>query len=251
MITTSTKSKFLTRLENHLRGSGYRQVGTTDLGYWIGNTRVPTAVETTLLDLTFYEESYKGYQLVIVGWHRQTCDVFDVHGQPFASRSNHQLEESMVAFKSEPKIDSTYEAYAWKIDHPTADIPNLAWAFQFASIKGVFLTTDLNKTLVKAKKKVDLLDSIQQILPELIDISHEKFKATSTSIRDLAVYNAVVGDQVFIQAHGRLRKGIVVGTTGSRFIVGYVTPSNHQELKYKTLHVYDMYTQGNSSKGNP
>ena len=54
-------------------------------------------------------------------------------------------------------------------------------------------------------------------------------------------YNAVIGDQVFIQGHGRLRKGLIVETTGSRFVVAYVTPSNHHDLKYKTLPLSRLY----------
>jgi hypothetical protein len=78
----------------------------------------------------------------------------------------------------------------------------------------------------------------------LIEISTIQFKKGSTDIREFIPYNAHIGDEVFIQAHGRLRKGIIVETTGSRFVVGYVTPSNHRELKYKTLALPDIYVQG-------
>jgi hypothetical protein len=43
-----------------------------------------------------------------------------------------------------------------------------------------------------------------------------------------------------------LRKGIVVDTTGSRFIVADVTPSNHIDLKYKTLPLSRLYKKENA-----
>ena len=53
-------------------------------------------------------------------------------------------------------------------------------------------------------------------------------------------YNLFVGDSVWFMAFGRVRNGIIVDTTGSRFVVGYVTPSNRSELKYKILSMSQM-----------
>ena len=75
---------------------------------------------------------------------------------------------------------------------------------------------------------------------QLISIANERM-AYFSNMSDFTPYNAVVNDQVFIQGHGRLRKGVVVETTGSRFIVAYVTPSNHNDLKYKTLPLSRLY----------
>jgi hypothetical protein len=91
-----------------------------------------------------------------------------------------------------------------------------------------------------ARKKLDIEDKLVQVLPTLISIAPIRWNGGFTHNSEFTPYNAVVGDQVFIQAHGRLRKGIIVETTGRRFIVGYVTPSNHYDLKTKTLSLSEM-----------
>ena len=54
-------------------------------------------------------------------------------------------------------------------------------------------------------------------------------------------YNVIVGDFVYIPAFGKLRKGKVIKTSGSKFVVGYVTPSNHKQVKYKTLPLQGLF----------
>jgi hypothetical protein len=83
----------------------------------------------------------------------------------------------------------------------------------------------------------DLVSAISNLRDELISIADERVSSYHTK----NPYNINVGDQVFIQAHGRLRKGKIVSTTGSRFIVGYLTPSNHSDLKYKTLRLDNLW----------
>ena len=96
---------------------------------------------------------------------------------------------------------------------------------------------DATKTIKKCQKKLDLLSQIVNVRDELISISTERAGSYDTK----NPYNINVGDQVFIQAHGRLRKGKIVSTTGSRFIVVYLTPSNHSDLKYKTLRLDNLW----------
>jgi hypothetical protein len=241
-MTTATDEKtiYLTRLKKYFSGNGFDKAGESHLTSWIGRKRLAHPVEMTLKDISYHEETYKGFQIVIVGWHRDVRDVFDANGNHITT----QNDSPEVASKGEPTDWSEYWAYAWYIDEHTNHQPDLPYASWGAVLKGVFASPDFNVTLKKVKKRLDSLDKINQVRQRLIEISTVKFNTTSTSIRDFVPYNAHIGDEVFIQAHGRLRKGIIVETTGSRFVVGYVTPSNHRELKYKTLGLPDIYVQG-------
>lgn len=49
------------------------------------------------------------------------------------------------------------------------------------------------------------------------------------------------GDLALVQAFGRLRNVVVVGTTGKSIVVAYVTPSNPFEYKLKTVPVDHLY----------
>lgn len=243
-MTTATDEKtiYLTRLKKYFSSNGFDKSGETVISTWWGRKRLAHPVEETLKEISYHEETYKGFQIVIVGWHRDFRDIFDVNGNQFPLRS---VDEPEIASKSEPTEVNEYWAYAWHIDEHTnhqTDLPYSSWG---AVVKGNFGSPKLTSTLNKAKKKLDSLDKIYQVLPRLIEISSIKFNRGLTDIQEFIPYNLFVGDEVFIQAHGRLRKGIIVETTGSRFVVGYVTPSNHHELKYKTLSLSFIYVQEN------
>jgi hypothetical protein len=237
---TDTKTIYLTRLQKYFKGNGFDKSGESLLTYWVRNKRLPNVVEMTLQEISYHEETYKGFQLVIVGWHRELRDVFDANGNHITTQNT----SPEVASKGEPKDWAEYWAYAWHIDEHTNHQPDLPYASYGAVVKGVFGSSEFNTTLKKTKKRLDSLDKIYSVRQRLIEISTIQFKKGSTDIREFIPYNAHIGDEVFIQAHGRLRKGIIVETTGSRFVVGYVTPSNHRELKYKTLALPDIYVQG-------
>jgi hypothetical protein len=55
------------------------------------------------------------------------------------------------------------------------------------------------------------------------------------------IYNALIGDVVALRAFGRVRLGKIVKLTGSRFVVAYMTPSNSQDVHYKTLPLNYIY----------
>ena len=80
-------------------------------------------------------------------------------------------------------------------------------------------------------KKIDILADVKSAQTEINLINNDRVYGSDVE----TPYNVLVGDHVFVQAFGRLRNGVVVKTTGGKFIVGYSTPSNQKELKYKTL----------------
>ena len=90
-----------------------------------------------------------------------------------------------------------------------------------------------------AKKKLDLRAKVDAVKDDLIATSNDRMVRNS----GVNPYNAQIGDQPFIQAFGRLRRGKIVDTVGSRFIVAYCTPSNTDELKYKALPLSQLWVE--------
>ncbi|CAB4179378.1 hypothetical protein UFOVP1033_103 [uncultured Caudovirales phage] len=207
---------------------------------WLGTKRFDSRIEIDVLPNTYYEEEYKGHALIIQGSHSKWNTIFDKNGMPFTWTP----DKSEIATRGEAVNRDVYSAWAWRIGDPT-DVKELQWNSQYAIIRGSHSSDNLAKTIKGAKKRLDLEAKIVAVLDQLISITNERMDY-ARDMSEYTPYNALVNDQVFIQGHGRLRKGIIVETTGSRFIVAYVTPSNHSDLKYKTLPLSRMYRKENA-----
>jgi hypothetical protein len=142
------------------------------------------------------------------------------------------------------QFNTIFYAWAWRIDGVGVNEP-LKWNSEHAVICGSHSSDKIEKTIKLAKKRIDLEAKIVAVQDQLIAMADERM-AYSMDMSKYTPYNAVINDQVFIQGHGRLRKGLIVDTTGSRFIVAYVTPSNHHDLKYKTLPLSRLYRKENA-----
>ncbi len=208
---------------------------------WLGTKRFDSMIEIDVLPNTYYEEEYKGHALIIQGSHSKWNTIFDKNGMPFTSQPDFATD---IASRGEAVSRDVYSAWAWRIGDPT-DVKELQWNSQYAIICGSHSSDNLAKTIKGAKKRLDLEAKIVAVLDQLISITNERMDY-ARDMSEYTPYNALVNDQVFIQGHGRLRKGIIVETTGSRFIVAYVTPSNHSDLKYKTLPLSRMYRKENA-----
>jgi hypothetical protein len=209
--------------------------GSTHHSTWIRNKRFEKMIEIKQLPNTYQEIEYKGHSIIVQGIHHQWCDIFDVGGNQFTLVP----PASEIATRGELQFMTTYHAWAWRINGVGADKP-LNWNSEHAVICGSHSTDKIEKTIKLAKKRIDLEAKIVAVRDQLIAMANERMTYAS-NMSDFTPYNAVIGDQVFIQGHGRLRKGIIVDTTGSRFIVAYVTPSNNDDLKYKTLPLSRLY----------
>jgi hypothetical protein len=144
---------------------------------------------------------------------------------------NYLADNQISGYANDVKSFTYYEGMAYEIGGQGDSQQNLNWLGELALLYMYGGDTNQNKVIKKCQKKLDLLSQIKDVRDELISIANERIGSYETK----NPYNTNVGDQVFIQAHGRLRKGKIVSTTGSRFNVGYLTPSNHNDLKYKTL----------------
>lgn len=208
----------------------------TNYSHWLGAKRLESMVEVRTTPNTYYEEEYKGHALIIQGLHSTWNTIFDKNGMPFTSQPDFATD---IASRGEAVNRDVYVAWAWRIGEPT-DTSLLEWNSQYAVICGSHTSDSLAKTIKNAKKRLDLEAKLVAVKDQLISMAGERMSYFA-NMSDFNPYNAGVNDEVFIQGHGRLRKGIIVETTGSRFIVGYVTPSNNKDLKYKTLPLSRLY----------
>jgi hypothetical protein len=209
-------------------------VGTTFTTTWCGRrTRLPYVAEVTQLEREYIREEYEGFELIITKSSWKYQEIFDSEGNPFRSP---MVEGSQIAGRGKEQFLTEYLAFAWEIKDYYFDAElNTPHAFEFSVLAGLGISDSYEKTRKTATKKLDTLKKIKDVLPRLIEICDERLLIGHDEKEKYRPFNVLVGDEVFVQAHGRKRKGIVVGTTGSRFIVGYVTPANHRDLKYKTL----------------
>ena len=233
-MTTQTKTKdsfYLERLKTKFNsGEAYWSVGETSNLIWQPHTRnkFDLLTQSKLVNLTFNEQTYKGFQLITIGFNYEFRTVLDLNGN---TTDSYLADDQIGGYMNDVKSFVYYESIAYEIGGVGDNQQNLQWLGSGASLYMYGGDTDQNKTIKKCQKKLDLLSQIKDVRDELISIADERISSYDTK----NPYNINVGDQVFIQAHGRLRKGKIVSTTGSRFNVGYLTPSNHSDLKYKTL----------------
>lgn len=233
-------SFYLDRLKNcyNKKANGYEVVkGKIAYSRHDGTQkRLTNVVELTLTDRTYQEESYRGFQLVIVGWEYSYRTVFKHDGNTFDYPSE-IVSNTDIGSYGEFESTTHFRAYAWEIGTDYDNVTELDWTYAGAEIAGICKTNSAIKTLSSAKKKLDVRAKVVEQRERLISIVNDRiYYENSTN-----PYNALVGEEVYIQAHGRLRKGVIVDTTGSRFIIGYVTPSNHKDIRWKTLPLSQLW----------
>jgi hypothetical protein len=243
-MTTQTitgDSFYLKRLKTKFNnGNGYWSVGDTGTSIWQPHARnkFDVLTEHKLVDITFDEQTYKNFQLILIGFHYEFRTVLDLNGN---TSSSYLSDSDIGGYMNDVRSFVFYESIAYEIGGVGDNNQELNWLGQVATLYMYGGDTDPNKTIKKCQKRLDLLSQLVSVRSELISISNERASSYETK----NPYNINVGDQVFIQAHGRLRKGKIVSTTGSRFIVGYLTPSNHDDLKYKTLRLDSLWIPAN------
>lgn len=239
-MTTQTKTKdsfYLERLKTKFNsGEAYWSVGETNTSIWQPHTRnkFDLFTQTKLIDITFDEQTYKGFQLIIIGFNYEFRTVLDLNGN---TTDSYLADSEIGGYANDVRSFVYYESIAYEIGGVGDTRQNLNWLGEVATLYLYGGDTNQDKVIKKCHKKLDLLSQIKNVKDELISIADERISSYET----INPYNIHVGDQVFIQAHGRLRKGKIVSTTGSRFVVGYLTPSNSYDLKYKTLRLDSLW----------
>ena len=240
MTTTiqSTDSFYVERLKNMFSQKHFDKIGDTHNSYWCNRqrTRLPLFTQHTIVDLTFDEQEYRGFQLIVVGWHYELRPVLDLLGN---TSKEYLQDDEIGGYSKDVEYSTTYLAYAWEIGGQFDSVTDLNWLAQGSAVSGIGCSNSLVKTSKVGMKKIDILADVKSAQTEINLINGDRVYGGDVE----TPYNVLVGDQVFIQAFGRLRNGVIVKTTGGRFIVGYSTPSNPRELKYKTLPLSQLYVR--------
>jgi len=135
------------------------------------------------------------------------------------------------------KTRISFNSYVWQVGGVFDELTNLAWLGQGVISTGHGATT-YERAIKKIRKRVDLLSEVYAHKEELraLSISYRGRIANANPL-----YNALIGDVVAIRAFGRTRLGKIVKLVGSRFVVAYMTPSNAQDVHYKTLPLSQIY----------
>lgn len=227
-MTTLTDSFYLERLKKYFDAHYSHGLGKPYYRSAIRGMKWESVHETILEGFEYHEETYKEFQVVYVTRRYRVRQVFDQYANPLDYNAGFNI--TSISSYGEPRIIKESMVYAYDL---TTDRGNdeLTWISDGAVIDGSCGSVAIDNTRKKALKQLDLVYQLRQVKDQLIALCDERIFH-----RDCVnPYNILVGDQLFIQAHGRLRKGLVIATTGSRFVVGYVTPSNHADLKYKIV----------------
>ena len=233
------ESFYIERLRNCIEHSGDpydHEIGHKSFTHWIGYTDMHKPQQIWIDRYEYHEEEYKGFQIVVIAKHYKHQDLFDKSGNLITGRSWDQDDIGSFGVEND-YID--YLALAYEIGSPEDQVVNLSNRFQFSILNGIGVANSLEKTFKKARKSLEIRALIKPLRPELISMSHQHLFRTKATVP----YNASIGDHVFVQAFGRLRKGIIVATTGSRFIVAYLTPSNSRDLKWKSLPLSQLFIE--------
>lgn len=132
------------------------------------------------------------------------------------------------------------QAFLWQVGTPYDTLNQLGWHYQgcITTMFGRSLTS-LEVTLKKAYKKADFYEKLYSHKDELMKLA--RTNTPHVWHNSSPIFNARVNDVVRIRAFGKARLGKVISTTGSRFVVGYMTPSNNLEVHYKTLPLMYIY----------
>jgi hypothetical protein len=239
-MTTQTKDNFYLERFKKLadRSDLYLSKGSKHRTLWdqiSSRKRLPYLTEYFVNDVVYHEQDYLGFQLIVMEHKFDIKTVLDKTGQP---TTDHWLDEAEISGYIDHQTGSLFRAYAWEIGNSTYDaITELNWLGQGAVITSFGGSNSLTKTIKTAQKKLKLLAEVKNVRDVLIKIADERLNYNEAT----NPFNVVVGDQVWVDAHGRKRKGVITSTTGSRFNVAYLTPSNHEDLKYKTVGIPHIF----------
>jgi hypothetical protein len=239
---TTQDSFYLERLKTYLSNNEYflTRVGHETNSRWnmIGSRQaLEYNTKFVVKNINYHEQEYKGFQLIVKETIFEVKTVLDKNGLP----TKNYIEENEITGYINQQDQSLFVASAYEIGGWSDSIANLAWYGQGAVIHYYGKSDQLKKTLKTAQKKLDILSQAKIIKDTLIQIADERLNYNEA----VNPFNVSVGDQVWVDAHGRKRKGVITSTTGSRFNVVYLTPSNHEDLKYKTVGIPNMYVKEN------
>jgi len=230
-----TDSFYLTRLKHYYENNQYStKQGDVTYSTYINRKHLGNTAEIKYSEISYSEETYKGHQLII---RKITTNWAFVLENGHCGRFSEDQAKALPD-RGEWQTETSYSAYAWRIRDRDVEpeILDHLWGNDRFIVDN-YTTNSQKQTTSKAKKRID----IEAVLLDHKSVLNELAGNLVWGKTTTQPYNLKVHDWVWIQAHGRLRNGVVVGTQGRRFIVGYTTPSNPHTMKYKTLNLSDIY----------
>jgi hypothetical protein len=240
MITQTKDSFYLERLKRFYETHNHYQskVGDSHNSIWglSSRTKLEHYCYFEVKDILFHEQEYKGFQLIIKETQFIAKTILDKNGLPCKDA---WLDVKDIGGYIDQQDQATFVAFAWEIGGDYDTLADLNWLGMGAIINQLGTSNSLKKTTKTAQKKLDILAQVHAVKDTLIQIADERLNYNEA----VNPFNVIVGDQVWIDAHGRKRKGVITSTTGSRFNVAYLTPSNHNDLKYKTLGIPHLFVK--------
>lgn len=195
-----------------------------------------SSVNTNVPNESFYLDRFKrciedrNYANGRVNYEDYTCEIY----KGFA----------IVTWKQEwqqpnNKTRLSFNSFVWEVGGVFDKLTHLGWLGQGVVTTGSNSTT-YEQAIKKMRKRVDLLSEVYAHKTELQVLSHS-YRGRRANAEPL--YNALIGDVVAISAFGRTRLGKIVKLVGSRFVVAYMTPSNAQDVHYKTVPLSQIYSK--------
>jgi hypothetical protein len=203
-------------------------------------TELLTPVNTNVCDESFYSERF--LNTIKTSWSSQVVTPDKVYCEIYKNFAIVIWTRDISA--SGAPARTHFSNFIWEVGGLFDHLKQLNWIAQGCVSTGYNATT-LEQAIKKSRKKIDLLALLYAEKSELQALSCTYTKGINRS--EEPVYNARVGDVVRIQGFGRARLGKIVKTTGNRFIVAYMTPSNAHDVHYKTLPLDRLYEKENKN----
>ena len=237
----ATDSFYMKRLKDCLKGYTWNKlnIGDIECGRYIGHARtkwLDTCAIIECKDFKLEEFEYKGFQVITAHLTQKITRALDLSGNTLNGYPEDLIDNKTDYLFEEPYEVSQSWAWSYRIGAPTDSIAQIGWIGMCSVFAQSCVSDSITKTITKAKKILDKYSLAYDQLATLNVIAND-----SCYYREgITPFNIKLNDKVFINAFGRMRRGIVVGFEGRRFVVAYTTPTTPQDPKYKVLNLQEI-----------
>lgn len=237
----ATDSFYMKRLKDCMKGYSYEKlkVGNVETGRYIGHVRskfIDTCAIIECADFKLEEFEYKGFQVITANLTQKVTRALDLSGNTLNGYPEDLITDKSKYIFEEPFDHTQSWAWAYRIGAPTDSIAQIGWVGMCAVFAQSCISDSIDKTIKNAKKTLDKYSLAYDQLATLNVIANDNCYYRE----GVTPFNIKLNDKVFINAFGRMRRGIVVGFEGRRFVVAYTTPTTPADPKYKILNLQDI-----------
>ena len=234
-MSNVTESFYATRLRSYLVEHYWQEPRVYRSMWWLHGKRCDRPLDIEESNFELHDLPMGHFHAVIVQTNYRWRELFDSNGDVI---TDYVRDDSQIASRGNWTDSVNYQCYVYRTGTKADDFATLNYPYQFAQFHGVS-SNSLKEITKKINKKLNVLNKVADNLDELITLCREPVSRFAKNAYEVP-YNVNVGDHVFVPAFGYWRKGKVLATSGAKFIVGYVTPSNTFDLKYKSVCLADL-----------